>query len=164
MENKTEINQDECLSLSPEEMLRQSELRSQEHYDAWMYAKAELENVRRRHGEDINKVRIKTIESVLESVFEVKDAIDMAINTDNGQNSEGLCLIIKKIEDLYIKHGISPVAASYDVFNPHYHQAISVVTTSESDNMNKVCSVLQQGYKIGDRILRPALVTVYEKK
>ncbi len=130
--------------------------------DAYLRAKAEAENVRRRADEVISKARKFAIEGFAESLLPVKDSLEAAIaipGASSEQVLEGVHATLRQLSAALERNRvieISPPAGTR--FDPHQHQAISVVPAAQEPNT--VVAVLQKGYLIADRVLRPALVTV----
>lgn len=143
------------------ESLRQAELKVAEHYDAWLRAKAETENVRRRAQEDIAKASKYAIDRFARELLAVKDSLEAALTVDTASVESlraGTELTLKQLIAAFEKSSLAEVNPIGEKFDPHRHQAISVV---ESDSeANTVVSVLQKGYLLADRVLRPALVVV----
>lgn len=150
---------------SNEEMLREAERKAQEHYDAWMYAKAEGENIRRRAQDDIEKARKFALEKFSSELLAVKDSMEAALNVETGtveSYKNGVELTLKQLTSVFEKFNVAEVGNVGEKFDPHKHQAISMV---ESDaEANSIISVLQKGYTLHDRVLRPALVVVSKGK
>jgi molecular chaperone GrpE len=151
---------------NPEQRLAELEAKHSEVADAYLRAKAETENVRRRADEEIAKARKYALESFAESLLPVKDSLEAAIAIPNAtpeQLLEGvhatLRLLVAALERNRVLE-IDPQAGTK--FDPHQHQAISVVPSDQ--DANTVVTVLQKGYLIADRVLRPALVTVAAPK
>lgn len=140
--------------------------KSGELADQFLRAKAEAENARRRAEEEIAKSRKYAIESFAESMLPVVDSLEAGLlitDATGEQIREGaqatlrqLCAALERNKVLEI----NPQAG--DRFDPHQHQAITVVASELEPN--SVVSVLQKGYLIADRVLRPALVTVSAPK
>ena len=134
--------------------------------DAYPPAKAEAGNVRRGGEEEMSKARKLGIASVAESVVPVKDSREAAIaipNATNEQLLEGVHATLRQLAQALERNKvveISPAAGSK--FDPHQHQAISVVPAEQE--ANTVVAVLQKGYLIAERVLRPAVVTVAAPK
>ena len=134
--------------------------------DAYLRAKAEAENTRRRAEEEIAKARKYAIESFAESLVPVKDSLEAAIAipaATNEQLLEGVHATLRQLSAALERNKvveINPAAGAK--FDPHQHQAISVVPAEQE--ANTVVAVLQKGYLIADRVLRPALVTVAAPK
>ncbi|MBI1174674.1 MAG: nucleotide exchange factor GrpE [Sideroxydans sp.] len=146
---------------SMEEMLQVAERKAQEHYDAWMYAKAEGENIRRRASEDVNKAQKFAVERFSNEMLAVMDSLQagLAVETENVESfKNGMELTLKQLASVFEKFNIkeiNPVGAKFDA---HQHQAIGMVASEQEPNT--VVSVMQKGYALHDRVLRPALVMV----
>jgi len=138
------------------------EARHAELSDAYLRAKAEIENTRRRADEEVGKARKFAIESFAETLLPVKDSLEAAIATPAArpeQILEGVHATLRQLTAALERNKVvevNPPAGTR--FDPHQHQAISVVPAAQEPNT--VVAVLQKGYLIADRVLRPALVTV----
>jgi molecular chaperone GrpE len=138
------------------------ETRHAELSDAFLRAKAEAENTRRRAEEEVAKARKYALEGFAESLLPVKDSLEAAIAipaATTEQLLEGVHATLRQLSQALARNKvleINPAPASK--FDPHQHQAISVVPAPQEPNT--VVAVLQKGYLISDRVLRPALVTV----
>ncbi|MDS4015915.1 MAG: nucleotide exchange factor GrpE [Candidatus Accumulibacter sp.] len=144
-----------------EEALRQAEAKAAEHYDAWLRAKAETENIRRRAQEDIAKAAKFAIERFAKDLLPVKDSLEAALASDAASVESlraGTELTLKQLVAAFEKSTLSEINPLGARFDPHRHQAISVVESAEE--ANSVVTVLQKGYLLADRVLRPALVIV----
>jgi molecular chaperone GrpE len=134
--------------------------------DAYLRAKAEAENTRRRAEEEMSKARKFAVEAFAESLLPVTDSMEAAIalpNATNEQLLEGVHATLRQLTQALERNkvaAINPPAGTK--FDPHHHQAISVVPAEQ--DANTVVAVLQKGYLIADRVLRPALVTVAAPK
>ena len=130
--------------------------------DQFLRAKADTENARRRADDEVAKARKFGIESFAESLLPVADSLDAALAIQNAtadQLREGSDATLRQLLAALERNkvlAINPGAG--DKFDPHFHQAISVVPAAQE--ANTVVNVLQKGYVIADRVLRPALVTV----
>ena len=138
------------------------EARHAELSDAFLRAKAEAENIRRRSDEEVAKARKFAVEGFAESLLPVKDSLEAAIAIPAAtpeQLLEGVHATLRQLSAALERNRvieINPPPATR--FDPHQHQAISVVPAAQEPNT--VVAVLQKGYLIADRVLRPALVTV----
>jgi molecular chaperone GrpE len=154
------------LAPSLEEQLAELRARQTEAADAFLRAKAEAENTRRRAEEDIAKARKYAVEAFAESLLPVKDSLEAAISIQNAtpeQLLEGVHATLRQLTQALERNKVQPIAPPAGTkFDPHQHQAISVVPAEQ--DANTVVSVLQKGYLIADRVLRPALVTVAAPK
>lgn len=142
------------------------EARLAEMSDAYLRAKAEAENIRRRSEEEIAKARKFAVESFADSLLPVKDSLEAAIAIQAAtpeQLLEGVHATLRQLSAALERSKvieINPPAGTK--FDPHQHQAISMVPAEQE--ANTVVVVLQKGYLIADRVLRPALVTVAAPK
>ena len=142
--------------------LAEQKAKNAELADQYLRAKADTENARRRAEDEVSKARKFGIESFAESLLPVCDSLDAALAIDQAtaqQLREGSDATLRQLLAALERNkvqAINPVAGTK--FDPHFHQAISVVPADQE--ANTVVSVLQKGYVIADRILRPALVTV----
>ncbi len=134
--------------------------------DQYLRAKAEAENARRRAEDEISKARKFAVESFAESLLPVADSLEAGLlikDASNEQIREGATATLRQLTAALERNkviAINPEAGAK--FDPHHHQAISVVPSDHE--ANTVVMVLQKGYSIADRILRPALVTVSAPK
>jgi molecular chaperone GrpE len=145
--------------------LAQAQAKIAELQDAFVRAKAETENVRRRAQEDVQKAHKFAIESFAEHLLPVMDSLEAAIaheSDDLAKVREGVELTLRQLTGALEKGRVVAINPVGEKFDPHRHQAISMVP-SEQD-ANTVVTVLQKGYVIADRVLRPALVTVSQPK
>ncbi|MDR5812417.1 MULTISPECIES: nucleotide exchange factor GrpE [unclassified Caballeronia] len=131
----------------------------------FLRAKAETENVRRRSQEDVSKAHKFAIESFAENLLPVLDSLEAALadqSSDLAKVREGVELTLKQLTGALEKGRVVALNPVGEKFDPHRHQAISMVPAEQ--DANTVVSVLQKGYVIADRVLRPALVTVAAPK
>ena len=129
--------------------------------DEWLRAKAETENVRRRGAEDVAKAHRFGLESFAGALLAVKDSLDASLaveNTSIESFKEGVEITAKQLDYVFDKFAIKAIVPVGEKFDPHKHQAISQVESDQEPNT--VVAVLQKGFVLNDRILRPALVTV----
>ena len=150
---------------SLEEMLKEAERKAQEHYDAWMYAKAEGENIRRRAVDDISKAQKFAVERFSNEMLAVKDSLEagLAVTTQNVESfKSGMELTLKQLSGVFEKFNISEINPLGEKLDPHKHQAIGMADSDQP--ANTVVSVMQKGYALNDRVLRPALVMVAKGK
>lgn len=127
----------------------------------WLRAKAETENVRRRGEDDVARAHRFGVEGFAGALLAVKDSLDAALVVENisvESFKQGVELTARQLDTVFEKFGIRPIAPQGEKFDPHYHQAISQVPSDQEPNT--VVAVLQKGYLLNDRVLRPALVTV----
>ena len=148
--------------------MRHAELQARhtEVADAFLRAKAEAENTRRRADEEMSKARKFAIESFADSLLPVKDSLEAAIALQAAtpeQMLEGVHATLRQLNAALERNKVMQIAPPAGTkFDPHQHQAISMVPAEQE--ANTVVAVLQKGYLIADRVLRPALVTVAAPK
>ena len=156
----------EAAAPSPEQRLAELEARHAEMADAYLRAKAEVENTRRRSEEEMSKARKFAIESFAESLLPVKDSLEAALAIENAtpeQLREGTHATLRQLVQALERNKVLEIAPPAGTrFDPHQHQAISMVPAEQE--AGTVVAVLQKGYLIADRVLRPALVTVAAAK
>jgi molecular chaperone GrpE len=146
---------------SMEEMLKTAELAAAEHHDAWLRARAETENVRRRAQTDVDNARKFAVENFASEMLAVKDSLEAALaaespSVENMKN--GVELTLKQLVSAFGKFSLAEINPMGEKFDPHQHQAIAMV---ESDQpANTVVTVLQKGYRLHERTIRPAMVMV----
>ena len=130
--------------------------------DQYLRAKAEAENARRRAEDEITKARKFAVESFAESLLAVADSLEAGLaiqEASREQLREGTEATLKQLKSALERHKVVEIAPAAGArFDPHQHQAISVVPANQEPNT--VVMVLQKGYLIAERVLRPALVTV----
>ncbi|MBI1906308.1 MAG: nucleotide exchange factor GrpE [Rhodocyclales bacterium] len=146
---------------SIQESLRIAELKASEHHDAWLRAKAETENVRRRAQEDIAKASRFAAEQFATAMLPVKDSIEAALAVDNQSYEklrEGVELTLKQLTAAFEQARLREENPVDQRFDPHRHQAISAIEAECEPNT--VINVLQKGYLLHERVIRPALVVV----
>jgi molecular chaperone GrpE len=153
-------------ALNPENKIAELEGRLAEMSDAYLRAKAEVENVRRRADEDIAKARKFAVEGFAEAMLPVMDSLEAAIATPSASVDtvlEGVHATRRQLSSALERNKVIEInPAAGTKFDPHQHQAISMVPAEQ--DANTVVTVLQKGFLIADRVLRPALVTVAAPK
>lgn len=174
MQQEDQTPQDEATAGQPsgvemmpslEEMLQEAERKAQEHHDAWMYAKAEGENIRRRAMDDMDKARKFALEKFSGELLAVKDSLEAALNVESAtleSYKNGVELTLKQLNSVFEKFNLVEINPLGEKFDPNKHQAISAIEADAEPNT--VISVLQKGYALNDRVLRPALVMVAKAK
>ena len=142
--------------------LAEAEAKASEMQDAFLRAKAEMENIRRRAQEDISKAHKFAVEGFAESLLPVKDSLEMALKIETPSLEslkEGVEMTLKQLSAAFEKNRLVELNPQPgEKLDPMKHQAISMVAADQE--ANTIVTVLQKGYMIADRLLRPALVTV----
>jgi molecular chaperone GrpE len=153
---------------SLEDLLKAAELKAAEHHDAWLRAKAEGENIRRRAQEDIAKAGKFAVERFSTELLGVKDSLEAALASDNQSAEhlkEGVELTLRQLAAAFEKSSLAEINPLGQKFDPHQHQAISQIEAPDpATEANTVLNVLQKGYALHGRIIRPALVVVSKAK
>lgn len=151
---------------SAEQQLAELQAKHAEVADAYLRAKAEVENIRRRSEEEIAKARKYAIEGFAESLLPVVDSLQLAIATPQAKVEsvlEGVHATLRQLTSALERNKVSQIAPQPGTrFDPHQHQAITMVPSDQEPNT--VVATLQKGYLINDRVLRPAMVTVAAPK
>lgn len=148
-----------------EDLLHKAEAAAVEHRDAFLRAKAETENVRKRAQTDVANAHKYAVENFAAELIAVKDSLEAALATENATAENfksGVELTLKQLKAAFDKFNVIEENPANQKFNPHHHQAISMVEADAEPNT--VVTVLQKGYKLHDRVIRPALVTVAKPK
>ncbi len=142
--------------------LAEVEAKLAEAQDAFLRAKADAENTRRRAQEDISKAHKFAVESFAEALLPVKDSLEMALKIETPSIEslkEGVEMTLRQLSGAFERNRLVEVnPQAGEKLDPMKHQAISMVAAEQE--ANTIVSVLQKGYMISDRLLRPALVTV----
>jgi molecular chaperone GrpE len=145
--------------------LAQAQAKIAEMHESFMRARAETENVRRRAHEDVQKAHKFAIETFAEHLLPVLDSLEAAAADQSGDLAkvrEGIELTLRQMTSALEKGRVRQLNPVGEKFDPHLHQAISMVPADQEPNT--VVAVLQKGYVIAERVLRPALVTVAAPK
>jgi molecular chaperone GrpE len=152
---------------SLEELLAKAEAAAQEHRDAFLRARAETENVRKRAQTDVAAAHKYAVENFATELLAVKDALEAGLATENASADSlksGMELTLKQLKAAFDKFNVTEENPIAQKFDPHKHQAIGMVDAGADAEPNTVVAVLQKGYKLNDRVIRPALVTVAKPK
>ncbi|HRQ05249.1 MAG TPA: nucleotide exchange factor GrpE [Nitrosomonas halophila] len=156
---------DQAPAPTPEQLLKEAEIRAVEHHDAWLRAKAETENIRKRAQTDIANAHKYAIENFSTELLAVMDSLEAALAAENATAEnlrDGVELTRKQLAAIFEKFNIRAIDPQGEKFDPHQHQAMCMM---ESDTApNTVTQVMQKGYALHDRIIRPAMVAVSKAK
>jgi len=179
-ENKSKKNspetEEEIVSFDTEEMIREEEppkepaemtaLREElaKSKDDYLRLRADYENFRRRNQESTVKARVDATADAVEAILPVSDSIDRALQiTTDEKLREGLLLIQRQFETSLSKLGVTEIEAEGTPFDHNYHNAVMKAEV-EGEDVGKVLEVFQRGYKIGNKVIRYAMVKVGVEK
>jgi molecular chaperone GrpE len=152
--------------VSDAEALALAQARATEYKDLYTRSLAEVQNIRRRAQEDVSKAHKFAVEGFAESLLPVRDSLEMSLTLENltpESLKEGVQATLRQLASAMEKNKVIELNPVGEKLDPNRHQAISMVpgsTTDPATASGHVVSVLQKGYLINDRLLRPALVTV----
>ena len=163
MTSDATIQTEQKKDLSPnlEHLLKEAEIRAAEHHDAWIRAKAETENIRKRAQVDVTNAHKYAIENFSAELLIVMDSLEAALAVENASLENfknGMELTQKQLINVLDKFNIKAIDPKGEKFDPHQHQAMCTVDSELP--LNTVVQVMQKGYKLHERVIRPALVSV----
>jgi molecular chaperone GrpE len=148
---------------SLDELLADAQARIEEHKDARLRAVAETENIRKRAQADVAAAHKFAVERIAESLLPVVDSLEAALGTAQDAPPalrDGIEITLKQLQAAFQKAGIAEVAPAVgERFDPHRHQAMAAVAAPGAEP-NSIVAVMLKGYRLHERVLRPALVTV----
>jgi len=151
---------------TPDARIAELQAKQAELSDAYLRAKAEVENTRRRGEEELAKARKFALESFAESLLPVRDSLEAATAIDGAsatQVLEGVHATLRQLTQALERHRVVEINPQVGTrFDPHQHQAMTMLPSEQEPNT--IVTVLQKGYLIAERVLRPALVTVAAPK
>lgn len=145
-----------------DQLLAEAQARLEEQNDARLRALAEADNVRKRAQAEVQAARKFAVERMAESLLPVMDSLEAALNAAEGAPAalrEGLELTLKQLKNAFQQAGLAEIApAPGERFDPHQHQAMAAVESAAEPNT--VVALVLKGYRLHDRVVRPALLTV----
>ncbi|ERM61697.1 MULTISPECIES: nucleotide exchange factor GrpE [Vibrio] len=163
--NEDAADEQESKIAQLEAALLSSESKVKEQQDSVLRAKAEVENMRRRSEQEIDKARKFALNKFAEGLLPVIDNLERAMQAADAENEvvkplfEGVELTHKTFVDTVAKFGLKEINPEGEVFNPEFHQAMSIQESPDHDS-NTVMFVMQKGYELNGRVVRPAMVMV----
>jgi molecular chaperone GrpE len=157
-----ELVEDELLDLESALVGAQDELAT--HREAMLRMQAEMDNLRKRLIRDLERSRKFALERMMKDLLQVRDSLERALESDDSNVTvetlmEGKALTLKMLGKVMEDHGLELVDPKGESFNPEWHQAITMLPSEEHED-NTVLEVLQKGFKLHDRLIRPAMVVV----
>jgi molecular chaperone GrpE len=145
----------------PGSALQKAQAEAAELRDAWLRARADVENTRKQAATDVAKAHKFAIERFAEDLLPVIDSLQQALAVSNAtpeQLREGVELTLRQLQGAFGRAQLTEIDPAGEKFDPHRHQAMQMVDSDQP--ANTVVQVFQKGYALNERILRPALVTV----
>lgn len=146
-------------------LLEDARAKADEHWDLYMRTQAEMENLRRRGERDLANAHKFGIERFVQELLPVKDSMELGLGAAQGDGEEmaklreGMELTLKMLSGALEKNGVEAIDPQGQPFNPEYHQAMSMAESAEVEP-NTVLAVMQKGYLLNQRLVRPAMVVV----
>ncbi len=137
------------------------------HRDAMLRMQAEMENLRKRLVRDLERSRKFALEQIMKDILQVRDSLELGLETGcesatAEQLREGQELTFKMLDKVLQDHDMELIDPVGETFNPEFHQAMTVLPSEEFEE-NSVLEVLQKGFKLHNRLIRPAMVVVSRK-
>ncbi|MEX0430474.1 nucleotide exchange factor GrpE [Spiribacter insolitus] len=145
--------------------LREAEARAEENWSQFLRARAEMENLRRRAEKDVAAARQQSLEKLASELLGVKDSLEMGLQAasedgaDVAKLAEGSELTLRMFNQALEKFSIEELNPEGERFDPEAHEAMAAQEAADVEP-NTVINVVQKGYRLGDRLLRPAMVIV----
>jgi molecular chaperone GrpE len=154
----------ESLEEGLQQQLQAALLKAEENLELAQLTQAEMENLRKRTIRDIENAHKYALDRFVNELLPVIDSFELGVQaadevTDPGSLQEGMNLTLKKLLDVLEKFGVAVVDPAGEKFNPDKHDAVSMAETDEHES-GTVMSVLQKGYELNGRLVRPAMVVV----
>lgn len=150
---------------SLEDQLAAATAKAAENFDLYVRAVAEMENVRRRAAEDVSKAQKFSIEKFAKNLLPVMDSLEKAIEMTadiEGPMREGILATHRQLVHALEMSGMTVIDPKDAKFDPNTQQAIAMVPAVEGKSAGDVAQVFQHGWKIHERVLRPAMVSVVQ--
>lgn len=164
-ESEQEVSHEELSHKELTLMLEDSRNKADEHWNAYLRSQAELENINRRKAKELANAHKFAVEKFVAELLPVHDSMEMGVsvaneeNVDIGSLKEGMNLTLKMFADLMEKFNVQAINPEGEKFNPEQHQAMSMQEVDGADS-NTILTVVQKGYLLNDRLVRPAMVIV----
>ncbi len=162
------VNETEAEALSPEELMEkldEAEKKATENWDQLLRTKAEMDNIRRRTQKDLENAHKYALEKFISELLAVKDSLEMGVSAAQQENAtveslkEGSEMTLNMLAGVFEKFNVVEINPEGEKFNPEHHQAMSMQPNPDLEP-NTVMAVMQKGYLLNDRLVRPAMVMV----
>lgn len=164
-ETVSESVETETEEVSIEDKLAEVQAKADDNWDQLVRTKAEMENIRRRSERDLANAHKYALEKFAQELLPVIDSMEMGVaaamdeNADVSKLREGTEMTLKMFEAAIEKFGIKGVHPKGEAFNPDHHQAMTMIDSPEHEP-NMIIDVMQKGYLLNERLVRPAMVVV----
>lgn len=148
-----------------EKLLEDARNKADEHWNELLRARADLENMRRRHSRDLENAHKHALDKFIMELLPICDSLELGLNAANGEDAnldavrDGMEMTLKMFLSSIAKFGLEQINPDGEAFNPELHQAMSMQPV-EGVEPNQVVAVMQKGYSVNGRLLRPAMVMV----
>lgn len=165
---KTAESDEETVEFSPEKLqllLEDARAKADEHWEMVIRARAESENLKKRHSRELENAHKFAIEKFVNELLPVRDSMELGLSAAQDEAAdvtklvEGTELTLKLLTDVMVKFGIEEINPEGEPFNPEYHQAMAMQPSADVEP-NTVLTVVQKGYTLNERLVRPAMVMV----
>ena len=162
---EAETEQSEAKGEDVQVLLEDARAKADEHWDELLRSKAELENMRRRAQRDVENAHKYALDKFVQEILPVKDSLELGLaaiggdDEESAKHREGIDLTLKMCGSVMEKFGIKALDPTGEAFNPEHHQAMSMQESAEAAP-NTVLTVVQKGYLLNERLVRPAMVIV----
>lgn len=162
------VNETEGEALSAEQLmdkLDEAEKKATENWDQLLRTKAEMDNIRRRTQKDLENAHKYALEKFISELLAVKDSLELGVQASQQENAtveslrEGSEMTLSMLAGVFEKFNVVEINPEGEKFNPEHHQAMSMQPNAELEP-NTVMAVMQKGYLLNDRLVRPAMVMV----
>ncbi len=146
-------------------LLEDARAKADDHWDQLLRTRAEMENLRRRHALELEKAHKYALDSFVKDLLGVRDSLELALEAASKEQAdlaslrEGTELTLKQMADVMSRFGVERLDPRGEPFNPEYHQAMTLQPSTEVPP-NTVTTVIQKGYVLNGRLVRPAMVIV----
>ncbi len=171
----TEKVEDENIKTSEQEaqetdlqtQLEEAQQSAKDNWDKVLRAQAEMENLKRRNAKDLENAHKFALDGFVKALLEVKDSLTMGLKTANEEKAtiehiiEGLEMTDKVFLSTMEKFGVEVINPTDEVFNPEFHEAVTMVPMPDKES-NSVLEVVQIGFTLNGRLVRPAMVVVVQ--
>jgi molecular chaperone GrpE len=147
--------------------LEEAQQSAKDNWDKVVRAQAEMENLKRRNAKDLENAHKFALDGFVKALLEVKDSLTMGLKTANEEKAtiehiiEGLEMTDKVFLSTMEKFGVEVINPTDEVFNPEFHEAVTMVPTPDKES-NSVLEVVQIGFTLNGRLVRPAMVVVVQ--